>query len=250
MPTLLTDLQLDEVSLVDTPANQEAHVMLFKRDTQEEILKMTDEMKMKLKPYMDKGMGEEEAMKAYDADMKKMEDDFAKAKAENERLRKALLDEGYVIKADTIEKKTETKAEEFIEFDGERIAKSEIPAPVLKRLEQAEIEKAEAQAVAKAEETLPNVKQDVAVKLVKAGLMDDEELLEFLRSVDSMFEKAMGENGETDVDADMGSAKEKLDRLAKAYASEHKTTFEKAYGEVLKTADGKALYKAMNKKED
>jgi hypothetical protein len=47
MPTLLTDLQLDEVSLVDTPANQEAHVMLFKRDTQEETLKMTDEMKAK-----------------------------------------------------------------------------------------------------------------------------------------------------------------------------------------------------------
>jgi hypothetical protein len=50
MPTLLTDLQLDEVSLVDTPANQEAHVMLFKRDTQEEILKMTDEMKKSLSP--------------------------------------------------------------------------------------------------------------------------------------------------------------------------------------------------------
>jgi hypothetical protein len=225
MPTLLTDLQLDEVSLVDTPANQEAHVMLFKRDTQEEILKMTDEMKMKLKPYMDKGMSEEEAMKAYEADMKKMEDDFAKAQAENERLRKALLDEGYVIKADTIEKKAEPKAEEFIDFDGEQIAKSEIPAPVLKRLEQAEIEKAEAQAVAKAEETLPNVKQDVAVKLVKAGLMDDEELLEFLRSVDSMFEKAMGEEGETDVDADMGSAEEKLNKMAEDYASEHKTDF-------------------------
>jgi hypothetical protein len=57
--------------------------------------------------------------------------------------------------------------------------------------------------------------------------MDDEELLEFLRAVDSMFEKAMGENGETDVDADMGSAEEKLNKMAEDYAAEHKMTFTK-----------------------
>ena len=80
--------------------------------------KMSDDMKAKLKPYMDKGMSEEEAMKAYENDMKKSADEVEtlkaqaeELKAENERLRKGLLDEGYVIKADAIEKKA---PEEFI----------------------------------------------------------------------------------------------------------------------------------------
>jgi hypothetical protein len=251
LASILKELQLTELSLVDRPANPLAKAPIFKSDSKKgELSKMTDEMMMKLKPYMDKGMSEEEAMKAYEADMKKMADDFEKAKVENERLRKALLDEGYVIKADAIEKKAEPAKEEFIEVDGEQIAKSAIPAPVLKRLEEAEIEKAEAAAVAKAKETLPNVKEGVAVKLVKADLMDDEELLEFLRAVDSMFEKAMGENGETDVDADMGSAEEKLNKMAEDYAAEHKMNFYKAYEAVVKTDDGKALLKPMKKKED
>jgi hypothetical protein len=250
MPTLLTDLQLDEVSLVDTPANQEAHVMLFKRDTQEETLKMTDEMKEKLKPFMDKGMSEEEAMKAWqEMTMSKMEEDLEKSNKENERLRKALIDAGFVIKADTIEKKAEPKVEEFIEVEGEKIAKSEIPAPILKRLEQAEIEKAEA-AVAKKAEDFPNLKKDVAVKLIKADLLEDAETLEFLRAVDALMGKAMGEEGETHVDADMGSASEKLNKMAEDYAAANKMTFYKAYEAVVKTEDGKALLKAIQKKED
>ena len=69
---LLKQLELDELSLVDRPANASAKVALFKRDNSEEGNKMTDEvekmsddMKAKLKPFMDKGMSAAEAEKAY-----------------------------------------------------------------------------------------------------------------------------------------------------------------------------------------
>ena len=80
-----------------------------------EVEKMSDDMKAKLKPYMDKGMSEDEAMKMYNMDMKKDyqgpldEVDTIKAeldlvKAEADRLSKALEEAGYIVKADAIEK--------------------------------------------------------------------------------------------------------------------------------------------------
>ena len=69
MPNLLKQLELEELSLVDRPANAQAMVSLYKRDNsngepmEHEIEKMSDDMKAKLKPYMDKGMSEEEAKK-------------------------------------------------------------------------------------------------------------------------------------------------------------------------------------------
>lgn len=247
MPTELVNLQLTELSLVKRGANQHAKAPIFKtakgeNDMSDPVIKMSDEWLAKLKPYLDKGMSEEEAMKAYEADMKKSADDL---KAENERLRKSLLDNGFKITKDGVEKKAK---EEFIEVDGEQIAKSDIPAPILKALEEAEVQKKEA-AVAKRAEAFPNIKKEVAKTLVEFDFDQDEELLEFLRAVDAMFGKAMEENGETKVDAEMESATDKLNKMAKEYASEHKVSFEKGYEAVVKTDDGKALLKAM-KEED
>ena len=145
MPNLLKQLELEELSLVDRPANAQAMVSLFKRDTsgddmseETNVDKMSDDMKAKLKPYMDKGMSEEEAMKAYDMDMKKSDavpagdeeetqeevavdkaedeveevavvDEVATLKAENERLRKSLIENGFIIRAEAIEKKAEVE---------------------------------------------------------------------------------------------------------------------------------------------
>ena len=128
MPNLLKQLELEELSLVDRPANKQAMVSLLKRDNsngepmEQEINKMSDDMKEKLKPYMDKGMTEEEAKKAYEEEMRKADDATAeeveveRLKAENQFLRKSLIENGFIIRADSVEKKEEP---EYMEYEGE-----------------------------------------------------------------------------------------------------------------------------------
>lgn len=220
----------------------------------EETNKMSDDMKAKLKPYMDKGMSEEEAMKAYESDMmKKSEEEGAEEeeasaepseldllKADNERLRKALIENGFVIKAEVIEKKA--PAEEMMEIEGEMVAKSAIPAPVLKALEAAAVEKADIALTKRAEELLPHFELNAAKALLKFDL--DEEVLAILRAADKFFEGTMEEVGKSDVDGEFASAKDNIDALVKAYMEEHKLKkgqYATAYAAVAKTDEGKAL---------
>ena len=257
MPNLLKQLELEELSLVDRPANAQAMVSLFKRDTSGEEMteatdvdKMDEDMKAKLKPYLDKGMSEEEAMKAYNMDMKKSDDESAqeveKLRSENERLRKALIENGFVIKTEAIEKKAEV---DMIEVEGEMVVKSDIPAPVLKALEAAKaeaeahaIEKADIALTKRAEETLPHFDVKVAKELLKFDL--DEEILAALRAADKLFETTMEEFGKSDVDGEFASANDKIEALVKSYMAEHnlkKGQYAVAYAAVAKTDEGKAL---------
>ena len=269
MPNLLKQLELEELSLVDRPANAQAMVSLFKRDTSGEdmseetnVEKMSDDMKAKLKPYMDKGMSEEEAMKAYNMDMKKSEeateeaapevekadeeeaavevvDEVATLKAENERLRKSLIENGFVIKAEAIEKKAEV---EMIEVEGEMVAKSDIPTPVLKALEALAVEKADVELTKRAGETLPHFETKVAKELLKFDL--GEEVMAALKAADKLFEGTMVEFGKSDADGEFASANDKINALVKNYMEEHdmkKSQYAIAYAAVAKTDEGKAL---------
>ena len=260
---MLENLMLEEVSLVDKGASIGAHVTLFKRDTSEgdnmsEVTKMSDDMKAKLKPYMDKGMSEEEAMKAYENDMKKSADEVEtlkaqaeELKAENERLRKGLLDEGYVIKADAIEKKA---PEEFIEYGGEQINKADVPAPILKALEEAEIEKADAALRKRAEAELPHFKTEVAKSLLVAVEKMDEVdmLMEALHAADKAFADKMEEFGKSDVDGEFATANDKMESLVKAHMEANnlkKSDYAQAYAEVAKTDEGREVLKPIRKGE-
>ena len=275
MPNLLKQLELEELSLVDRPANAQAMVSLFKRDTsgddmseETNVDKMSDDMKAKLKPYMDKGMSEEEAMKAYDMDMKKSDavpagdeeetqeevavdkaedeveevavvDEVATLKAENERLRKSLIENGFIIRAEAIEKKAEV---EMLEIEGEMVAKSDIPTPVLKALEALAIEKADVELTKRAGETLPHFDIKVAKALLKSDL--GEEVMAALKAADKLFEGTMVEFGKSDADGEFASANDKINALVKSYMEEHemkKSQYAIAYAAVAKTDEGKAL---------
>jgi uncharacterized membrane-anchored protein YhcB (DUF1043 family) len=275
LPNLLKNLHLEELSLVDRPANAQAMVSLFKRDnSEEEITKMNEEMEAKVKAYMDdKGCGRREAMKALGYDMEKADEvveevaeksdleaveapevdvealkaDVDRLTAENQHLRKGLIDNGYVIRADSIEKKAE---EEMMDIDGEMVAKSDIPAPVLKALEAAavakrehEIEKADLELTKKAEEVLPHFEAGAAKSLLKS-FSEDEAIMVMLKAADAAFEASMQEFGKSDVDGEFATSADKLDALVKSYMDENqlkKSEFAKAYAAVAKTDEGKAL---------
>ena len=278
MPNLLKNLHLEELSLVDRPANAQAMVSLFKRDnSEEEITKMSEEMEAKVKAYMDdKGCGRGEAMKALGMDMEKADEvvteevaekaateveatespeidvealkaDFDRLSAENQHLRKGLIDNGYVIRADSIEKKAE---EEMMDIDGEMVAKSDIPAPVLKALEAAavakrehELEKADLELTKSADEVLPHFETGAAKTLLKS-FSEDEAIMVMLKAADAAFEASMQEFGKSDVDGEFATSADKLDALVKSYMDENqlkKSEFAKAYAAVAKTDEGKAL---------
>ena len=222
----------------------------------EATVKMSDDMKEKLKPYLDRGMSEDEARKAYNMDMKKSDDseeaeiektkekvaepsELDLLKRENERLRKSLIENGFVIKAEAIEKKAPV---EMIEVEGEMIAKSDIPAPVLKALEAVAIEKADMELTKRAEATLPHFDIKAAKALLKFDL--DSEVMAILMAADKLFEGTMTEFGKSDADGEFASANDKIDALVKNYMEEHKlkkSQYATAYAAVAKTDEGKAL---------
>jgi hypothetical protein len=247
----LLDLQLDEVSLVDSPANKSATVALFKRDMNMAKAKKEDVEKGVCISIEVKSPEEEMADMQMEAQQDQAEDvaavgkseeltEVETLKAEVERLSKAL--------EEAVQEEV-AKADEMIDFAGEMVAKSSIPEPVLKKLE--EVQKAqEAQDLRKrAEEELPNFAgtADQRGKLLKS-IGNDADLMALLKSADAAFAGLFQEVGKTDVDASLLSADQKLDSLVKNRQAEKKEDFYKAYAAVIKTAEGKDLLLQTYKK--
>ena len=257
METELINLELEEVSFVPAGDDPLAKVAIIKcRDTEKikKETKMTEEQDAKLKAYMEKhSCGKDDAMKALGYDVEKAEElsaeietlkaDAEKLTLENERLRKGLIDEGYIIAAESIEKKA---PEEFVEYEGEQINKADIPAPILKALETAEIEKADMVLTKKAEDTLPHFSVEAAKGLLSAvSKMDEVDMLmEALAAADKAFSDKMEEFGKSDVSGDFASASDKVEHMVKSHMEEYgltKKDYAKAYAAVAKTEEGKSL---------
>ena len=253
MPTELVNLELEEVSLVDMGDDPLAKVALFKRSPEGE------HMENENAEDLEKGYKEEKKIEievdGEDDDEEMMDEAEEKKPARKswkaeaialEEANKVLLEEIETYKAKVTEleaSKVEKSAEEMIEVAGEMIAKSAIPAPVLKQLE--EMQKAvEAETLRKrAEEVLPNFKgtADERGKLLKS-VGEDEILLGLLRAADAAFAAMFDEVGKTDAENDLKSPTEKLNDMVKAYQEEKKEKdFYKAYAAVTKTAEGKSL---------
>ena len=225
---LLTALELDELSLVDNPANQMAIAPIFKRDTSN---------------------GEEMTKEQIEV----LEADLAKVKKDNETLRKALLDNGFVIEAEGISKAAPV---ETIEVDGEKINKADIPAAILKRmesdaaaLEASRVEKADRELAEKVKAELPNFDEKVAKSLLKSleGVEDYDAIMQALKAADKAFDEKMEELGKSDVNGDMSDPALKLETLTKAYKDTKGVTKEQAYAEVVKTKEGRDLVAAIYK---
>jgi len=229
----LLELELDEVSLVDSPANQAATVTLFKRETPMEDKEQKEAVS---KDIANEDGAEKSTRKSYKAEAEALTAEVETLKGEIESLKKALDAK------EELEKK-----EEMIDFDGEMVSKSSIPTPVLKKLE--EVEKArEAEELRKrARDELPNFKgtEDQRGQLLKAAekLPEAEAILEALKAADALFAAAFSEVGKADVEGSLEGAKEKLEKKAKEYAVEKGVSYEQGYAAVLKTVEGKALYK-------
>jgi len=264
LPNLLKNLHLEELSLVDRPANAQAMVSLFKRDnTDEETTKMNEEemeapvaeIEQIEEVATEKAAEEIAPVEAELIDIEALKADIARFTAENEKLRKGLIDAGFVITAEAIEKKAEV---EMMDIEGEMVVKSDIPAPVLKALEAAdvakrehEIEKADIELTKRAGETLPHFATDVAKSLV-AKFYEDEAIMAALKAADAAFEAAMQEFGKSDVDGEFATSADKLDALVKSYMDDNqlkKSEYAKAYAAVAKTDEGKTLINKSYKGE-
>lgn len=230
MASIISLLKLEELSLVDNPANPLAMAPLYKRHDPEgdNMADKQEDVQKKEKSPMDDNKIAEALEK------------LGRLEKENQLLRKALIENGFVIREETVEKKAEP---EYIEIEGEKINKSDVPAAILKKMEADAKEKHELELVKKAKEVLPNVKEDHAKALVEK-FEQDEEMVEFLRSVDALFAANMEEVGKKEVDADMTDPDEKLDVLVKQYMEDNKMAkkdYAKAYAAVAKTGEGKSL---------
>jgi hypothetical protein len=271
MPTELVNLELEEVSLVDMGDDPLAKVALFKRSPEgehmenEEVEKL-DSVEETEKGYMMEEKKVEIEIDGEDDEEDMMEDDMMGEKKparkswknealELEEVNKMLLEEietlkGKVADLEVAAVEKAKPAEEMIEVEGEMIAKSAIPAPILKKLE--DVQKAlEVEALRKrADEVLPNFKgtADERGKLLKS-IGQDEELLALLRSADAAFAGIYEEVGKTDAANDLKTPTEKLNDMVKAYQEDKKEKdFHKAYAAVIKTAQGRALVLETYKK--
>lgn len=258
MPTELTNLDLMEVSLVDAGDDPLAKVALFKRK-QEENMENQEEMTEDLEKKVEIEVEDEEEMEMTEDDMEGDKKPARKSwKAEalaNEEVNKMLLEEietlkGKVAELETAAVEKAKPAEEMIEVEGEMIAKSAVPAPILKKLE--DVQKAlEVEALRKrANEVLPNFKgtADERGKLLKS-IGEDQDLLTLLLAADAAFAGIFQEVGKTDAENDLKTPTEKLNDMVKAYQEDKKEKdFHKAYAAVIKTAPGRALVLETYKK--
>lgn len=253
---MINRVKLDELSLVDEPANQHAIAVLLKNK--------------KARRNAD-GSFQKSDEGAEIMDIEELQARLAEAEAEVQKQREradlaeanvgafeAAIDKDAFEVTKSAEGKVEIakrKAEDTIEIDGEHIAKSLIPAPVLKRLEAAQNEADELRKAKEmedlrksAEEAFPNLVGTVEQKtaLMKSlNALDENDrdaVMKSLKAADEAMKKMCAEVGDSSGAGGSGTATEELDQMAKKYASENGVTFSEAFSEVTKSGKGRELF--------
>ena len=269
MTQLIASLDLDEVSLVRDPANPEARVALFKtggpmkEDKTEELTKELDPAMDKAAPpaedmlKMDPMAAEVEDPEDEEVDIAKMKTDMEALQAAYDNLDKAVQALGFSYQNGALEKAANV---EYLVIEGERIAKSSVPAAILKALESkdAEIRKSvEERTMAdlrkRAGETFPHLKGTLdqrAALLKSLETMPEgvrKEMMESLKAADQAMAKVYGEEGKSPASDEMKDPEATLNKMVDDFAKANSMSFYKADAAVLKTAEGKALLKQIDK---
>jgi len=251
MPSHLRDLELEEVSLVDRPANKGARVTLMKREVE-------SPREMLLKALEVSGLSKEDAAKILqeepmtDVEKKAQEEALAKIaalEAEKVEMAKTLkTKEEELAAAAAKEKEMAAKSATPVELDAvtkkleAEVAKAEeLKAKVAKLEEKEAITKIEAELadlskVAKVADLAPIVKK---FRETDKAAMDS--MLTLIKSLaaqvaEGKLFKVLGKDGE-------GDSTTKLDTLAKALMEKDSTlTFEQAFTKALETKEGREAY--------
>jgi len=245
----LEDIELMEVSAVDSPANQFASVVLFKSSGYNPVVK--PEMPGETAKG-DRSVTVEELTQKLEALQTQVADLTSKAKEyedANDRMMKSAVAAGLEIENGEIVKRADP---EYVEIDGEKVEKALVPAPLLKALEKqaAEIAKMKAEAeevelTKRGETELPNLAGTALVKgRLLALVAKDEDLLKSLKAADAVMGEQFVEKGHARVE-DEASASSKLDQLAKAHSTAQNVTYHAAYAEVTKSGVGADLLVQM-----
>ena len=249
----LKNVMLDEISLVDVPADPNATIAIWKRQSSKDC-RTADKAKSSEKKEGGSSMDPKELAKRLEA-LEGQVTDLTKAKeasdAKLEAITKAADAAGFDVKEDGDEVSLAKRADpEYVEVDGEKVLKSAIPAPVLKRMqadaEENRVLKAkqdEVEFAKRGEAELPHL-PGCAIskgKLLKAIEPLGEESLRTLKAADAIMAQHMLEKGSNPMD-DESSATHRLHKMATDYQKENPgTPFESAYAEVTKSGDGLEL---------
>jgi hypothetical protein len=267
---MIKGVALDEISLIDgnldEPANMHARAVLLKQKkssdgyrTDEEKARRNANGSMKKSNEGDNIMDIEELqarLSEVEAEVVKQKERADVAEANVDAIVKSLEGTDVVVsksKDGSVEVSTRMP-EDMIEFNGERIAKSAVPEPILKHLEAQRVQLDELRKAKEmddlrksAEEAFPNLAgtADQKAKLMKAlGNMDENDrdaVMKSLKAADAVVAKSFKEVGSTGSTAEEGTAKSQLEKMAKAHAGEKKVSYEEAFAEITKSGEGREL---------
>ena len=176
------------------------------------------------------------------ADLLEASSKVEKLTADNETLRKQVLDAGFKITAEGLVKK---EAGEMLMVGEELIDASTLPQSVVAALK----EKADAELTAAATEKYQNLRPEVAKKLYVA-FKDDAEMSEALSGFNSKMGSYLEEHGNSDPAVETLSAQEKLDKAVAEEKAKSGVTYEKAYHKVAMSAEGQQLIKEIYKEKE
>jgi len=168
-------------------------------------------------------------------------------KAENEGLRKVLIDNGFKITKDGVEapEVNQETPKETLEVNGKAVDLSAMPEEAAAALKDMVAAQEDSELEAKAKEMFPNMDIAAAKEFSKADF--SEEAMSALKAADALMAEQFEESGEAAKEGDMTDPTEKLNGMIADYMKEHNVNEAKATAAVMETSEGRKAYNESKK---